>query len=85
MSAVRFVVASAFAFFAAHAAAQSTPENVYGSQPEPQRAFVLDTMTACYYKGIPYSEGSKIVEEGLTKPLECVRKADNPTNPLVWK
>ncbi len=83
MSAVRFVVVSAFAFFAAQAVAQNTPENVYSS--ESQRAVVMDPMIACYYKGIPYSEGAVIMEAGLTAPLKCVRKNSSSSNPLVWQ
>jgi hypothetical protein len=85
MTAIRFVVVAAFAFFAAQAVAQSAPENVYSTQAGAQPAVVMDPMIACYYKGIPYSEGAQIVEEGLAKPLLCGRKNGSDANPLVWK
>ena len=85
MTVIRFAVVTAFAFFTAHAVAQNTPENVYGSQPESQRPVVMDTMVACYYKGIPYTEGAVIVEPGLPQPLKCVRKNSSSSNPLVWQ
>lgn len=85
MISARLAVATVFAFFAASSLAQNTPESVYNSQSEQQRPFVMDPMIACYYKGIPYSEGAVIMEAGLTQPLKCVRKNSNSSNPLIWQ
>ena len=85
MTAIRFATAAAFAFFAAQAMAQNGTENVKSAGAEVQPTVVMNPMIACYYKGIPYSEGAQVVEDGLAKPLVCVMKNGYDTNPLVWK